>query len=283
MSQEAAVDRKKKAIIKQLAVLVPPNSRPARVWNKAAARRKRQEKEKLEGRSGGGDFLDEMVEQGGGPVQDEAAMDKLLLDSFDQNSADDEERDMFAMMRDNQLLRKAMTFTLEASDTLLQIEKMSKAGVYRTRVSLTQKLELLWKETHDIFIGVIYGQNRFFGYMCSVSPFLGIFELKNVSSVAPRAEKSVYLTGSGNKMEFDIELEIMMGRVNNVVGAKMAIVANNTAVTRDDFQVKSTTLKGPDAPGLRFQIVPIGLQLDEQIDVRLSWVSNGTNGFTDAP
>ena len=219
----------------------------------------------------------------GGPQQDEAAMDKLIADSFDQNSGDDEERDMFAMMRDNQLLRKAMTFTLEASDTLLQIEKMSKAGVYRMRTSLTQKLELLWKETHDVFIGVIYGQNRFFGYMCSVSPFLGIFELKNVSSVAPRAERSVYLTGSGNKMEFDIELEIMMGRVNNVVGAKMAIVANNTAITRDEFQIKSTTLKAPDAPGLRFQIVPIGLQLDEQIDVRLSWVSNGTNGFTDAP
>jgi len=92
----------------------------------------------------------------------------------------------------------------------------------------------------------------------------------------------VYLTGSGNKMEFDVELEIQMGRVNNVVGVKMSILANNTNVTKDEFQLKSTTLKAPDAPGLRFQIVPIGLQLDEQIDVRLSWVTNGSSQFTDS-
>jgi len=79
-----------------------------------------------------------------------------------------------------------MTFTLESSDTLLQIERMTRSGVYRIRCSLTQKLELLWQREHDVFIGVIYGQNRFFGFMCSVSPYLGIFELKNVSSVAPK-------------------------------------------------------------------------------------------------
>ena len=45
--------------------------------------------------------------------------------------------------------------------------------------------------------------------MCNVSPFLGIFEIKNVSSVAPRAERSVYLTGSGNDGKRRSEVELV--------------------------------------------------------------------------
>ena len=59
---------------------------------------------------------------------------------------DDEERDVFAQMRENSVVRKQMTFTLESSDTLLQMDKMTKSGIYRIRVSLTQKLELLWQQ-----------------------------------------------------------------------------------------------------------------------------------------
>ena len=85
-------------------------------------------------------------------------------------------------------------------------------------------------------------------------------------------------------MEFDVDLTVEMSRVNNVVGCKMGILANNTSVTVDDFQVTSHCLKGggpgsssrDEGPGLRFQIVPVGLQLDESIDVRLSWQLNGS-------
>lgn len=97
-----------------------------------------------------------------------------------------------------------------------------------------------------------------------------------MSGVAPKAEKPVFLTGSGSKMEFDVDLCVEMQRVNQVVGCKMSIMANQTSIARDEFQVTQNCLKKPDQPGLRFQIVPIGLQVDEQIDVRLSWVSSGS-------
>ena len=77
-------------------------------------------------------------------------------------------------------------------------------------------------------------------------------------------------------MEFDVDLTVEMSRVNNVVACSMGILANNTCITSDSFQVTQHCLKEPSEPGLRFQIVPVGLQLDESIDVRLSWQSNGS-------
>jgi hypothetical protein len=58
--------------------------------------------------------------------------------------------------------------------------------------------------------GCLY--TRIFGYLAGVSAFVGVFNIKCVSGVAPKPEKNVHINGSGNKMEFDVNLQIEMSR-----------------------------------------------------------------------
>ena len=49
-------------------------------------------------------------------------------------------------------------------------------------------------------------------------------------------------------------------------------MSNNTKITSDEFEITKTLLA---EEGLRFQLVPMGLGLDEQVDIRLVWVPLG--------
>ena len=97
---------------------------------------------------------------------------------------------------------------MERTDSLTQLVPVKKAGHYRIRLAFAQKTMPLWQKDHLIFVGCVYKGTCFCGYQCGVSPYLGVYELRCVSSVSSQAEAPAYLTGGGNKMEFDLDLEV---------------------------------------------------------------------------
>lgn len=82
------------------------------------------------------------------------------------------------------------------------------------------------------------------------------------------------MTGSGNRFEFDLALEVQLQRVNLVVVCKLQVIFANETLTEETFQISYETLTGDQKPGLRYQVVPTGLGNDE-VDVQVSWVSGG--------
>jgi len=188
-------------------------------------------------------------------------------------AAQEEKETQFVQYDQATRVNSGFSFNLREQQLIIQRMPFRKAGTYRMRTTLTQNKSPLWITQHEVFVGVTYGQNRYFGYICGLSAYSGIFSVQTFASVSPGPNAPVHLTGSGNKMEFDIELDIEMQRINKIVCCKLSIILNNTTLTEDPFQVTYQTLKNGD--GLRYQVVGAGLS-DGEVDVSLAWVGGGS-------
>jgi len=139
---------------------------------------------------------------------------------------------------------------------------------------MSQKLAQLWIPNHSCFVGVVYNEHCFCGYQVQASDFLGIYELRCMTSVSAKPEKPVFLTGSGTKVDFDLDLTVDMKLVNGVIGCRFSIIANSITLTMDEIQVSNKCMQDG---GLRFQIVPMGLDHKEQMDIRITWIMGNGN------
>jgi hypothetical protein len=169
---------------------------------------------------------------------------------------------------------RGFSFSLGSQQRLVQTQAIRTPGIQRLRVVLSNPRLVLWDPEHEVFVGISYGDGRYFGYLCSATAFSGIFSVRALASAAPAPNAPVHLTGSGNKVEFDCAIEVQLTRVNMVVTCKLSIISRNETLTEDLFQVSHHTLKEGD--GLRYQVVATGLE-DQEVDVQLGWVSGGDN------
>jgi len=175
---------------------------------------------------------------------------------------------------------RGFSFSLGSQQRLVQTQAIRTPGIQRLRVVLSNPRLVLWDPEHEVFVGISYGDGRFFGYLCSATAFSGIFSVRALASAAPAPNAPVHLTGSGNKVEFDCAIEVQLTRVNMVVTCKLSIISRNETLTEDLFQVSHHTLK--EADGLRYQVVATGLE-DQEVDVQLGWVSGGDNTDKEVP
>lgn len=179
---------------------------------------------------------------------------------------------LFFQYEDGVKIHKGFWFPLQQKQTIVQNVPIRLPGIYRIRIGLSQTRDAVWDPSHELFCGVIFGNNRYFGYVCMQSPYTGVFRLQSFSSSAPKAGSIVNLTGSGTKVEFDLELGVSMQRVDKVVTCTLSIESDNTTLIACPFQVHRRTLL--QRSGLRFQILgsipPPGI-----VDVSLAWVGGG--------
>lgn len=178
----------------------------------------------------------------------------------------------FMHCRGNTVLGQGCAFSMSAHQRLVQADVIRDPGLQRLRVVLSNPRSALWDPEHEVFVGLSFGEGRYFGFLCSATAYSGIYGLRALASAAPAPSLPVHLTGSGNKVEFDLALEVQLIRVNTVVACKLSIIFSNENITEELFQISSETLKY--GPGLRYQVVATGLGNDE-IHVQLSWVSGG--------
>jgi len=164
------------------------------------------------------------------------------------------------------------SFSLGAQQRLVQADPIRYAGLQRMRVLLSNPRTLLWNPEHEVFVGLSYGEGKYFGYLCSATAFSGIFSVRALASAAPAPNAPAHLTGSGNKVEFDLALEVQVQRANMVVVCKLSVIFANLTVTEEEFQISYETLDF--GPGLSFQVVATGL-MDDEVDVQLAWVGGG--------
>lgn len=178
----------------------------------------------------------------------------------------------FEQWKGDTLISKGCAFSLGSKQRLVQADVTRSSGLQRLRVVLSNPRRLIWDPEHQVFVGISYGEGRYFGYLCRATAFSGIFSVQALASAAPAPNAPVHITGSGNKVEFDIALEVQLQRVNLVVACKLSIIFKNETVTEELFQIASETLQY--GAGLRYQVVATNLK-DEEVDVSLSCVSGG--------
>lgn len=191
----------------------------------------------------------------------------------DGNENPTEEADAtFVQYHGNAAVKQGCSFSLGSAQRLLQGDVMRHAGITRLRVGLYSPGRHNWDPQHEVFVGLSYGESKYFGYLCSATAFHGIFSIRALASAAPEPSAPVHITGSGNKVEFDLSLEIQLHRINLVVTCKLGVIFNGTTATEELFQVSYDTLV--HGPGLRYQVVATGLEKDE-VEVQLAWVGGG--------
>lgn len=172
-------------------------------------------------------------------------------------------------------LKKGTSFDLGAGERLVQASAIHTFGIQRLRVVLSNQDATsanLWDPEHEVFVGVSYGERKYFGYLCSATAFAGIFSLRALAGTAPCPNAPVHITGSGNKVEFDVALEVQLRRVNLVVTCKLSVLFKGDLVTEELFQVSSEALS--EDVGLRFQVVGTGLGQD-RVNVTLNILGLG--------
>eukprot|EP00933_Yihiella_yeosuensis_P035899 TRINITY_DN29553_c1_g1_i1.p1 TRINITY_DN29553_c1_g1~~TRINITY_DN29553_c1_g1_i1.p1 ORF type:complete len:633 (+),score=94.47 TRINITY_DN29553_c1_g1_i1:66-1901(+) len=198
--------------------------------------------------------------------------------SKESGKGDDEYDAAFLHYERGEIIAQGSSFSLGAGQRLLQADTLRHSGISRLRVALSEPKNLLWNPDHEVFIGTSYGEGKYFGYLCSATAFSGIFCVRALASAAPSPSAPVHVTGSGNKVEFDLALEIQLHRVDLAVTCKLSVVFKNEAVTQESFQISYDTLT--NGPGLRYQVVATGLS-KEQILVNTAWVSGGAGPSND--
>lgn len=201
---------------------------------------------------------------------------KAMLENYHsdlQPEGNEDETDAtFFHYHGSKVLAQGCSFNLGAGDRLLQADVLRDSGISRLRVALSEPASLLWNPEHEVFIGLSYGEGKYFGFLCSASAFSGIFSVRALASAAPAPSAPVHLTGSGNKMEFDLGLEIQLHRVDLVVSCELSCIFKNEYLTKERFQISHDTLV--NGPGLRYQMVGAGLE-SSKVLVNLAWVSGG--------
>jgi len=188
-------------------------------------------------------------------------------------SPDEENEATFYHYKGDMVLAQGCSFSLGPRERLLQADVLRDPGLSRLRVALSEPGNLLWNPEHEVFVGLSYGEGRYFGFLCSATAFSGIFCVRALASAAPAPSAPVHLTGSGNKVEFDLGLEVQLHRVDLVVTCKLSAIFKNESLTQETFQISYDTLVNGD--GLRYQVVSTGLERKEQVLVNVAWVSGG--------
>ncbi|CAD7958496.1 unnamed protein product [Amoebophrya sp. A120] len=284
---ESAFSNKEDAIkagqlAKLFAVLPRRNTKPRR--GKTEKKKKKQESGPKDAVAEGtaaatGDQDDDAPE----PVADDLAGAFAAVEQSNQVvevEVEDEDLDAFMVVKKDQETghffggQTGLGFTVVAGETMTQLCAIRDPGQYRIRVAMSQKLAQLWLSNHTCFVGVVYNEHCFCGYQVQASDFLGIYELRCMTSVSAKPEKPVFLTGSGTKVDFDLDLTVDMKLVNGVIGCKFQIMANSVSLTMDEIQVSNKCMQDG---GLRFQIVPMGLDHKEQMDIRITWIMGNGN------
>eukprot|EP00928_Gymnodinium_smaydae_P061154 TRINITY_DN45309_c0_g1_i1.p1 TRINITY_DN45309_c0_g1~~TRINITY_DN45309_c0_g1_i1.p1 ORF type:complete len:586 (+),score=159.20 TRINITY_DN45309_c0_g1_i1:104-1861(+) len=181
----------------------------------------------------------------------------------------------FLQYKGDRIIAKGTSFSLGARQRLVQADAIRNPGIQRFRVVLSNSRQPLWDPEHQVFVGLSYGEGKYFGYLCAATAFSGIFSARALASAAPAPNSPVHITGSGNKVEFDIALEVQLHRVNLVVTCKLSIIFANETVSEELFQIATETLR--DGPGLRYQVVATNLK-NEEVEVSLALVSGGNSG-----
>ncbi len=75
-------------------------------------------------------------------------------------------------------------------------------------------------------------------------------------------------------MEVDLQLDVLMPRVNHVVGCSLSVCLNSNVMSSSSFELKEETLA--HGCGLRYQVVALGLNDDEEVDVSVNWLGGGS-------
>lgn len=194
-----------------------------------------------------------------------------------QTQQEDEEQQadqdvIFVHYKGTTAVASGCSFSVGAQQRLVQADPIRVAGLQRMRVVLSNPRTLLWDPEHEVFVGLSYGEGKYFGYLCSATAFSGIFSVRALASAAPAPNAPAHLTGSGNKVEFDLKLEVQVQRANMVVVCKLSVIFANLTVVEEHFQISYETLAF--GPGLRFQAVTTGLG-DDEVDIQLAWVGGG--------
>lgn len=206
----------------------------------------------------------------------------IKLDAYNEDDFSDEAvrrrqqvaEALFLQYAGNTPLKKGTSFDLGAGERLVQASAIHTFGIQRLRVVLSNQDDStnLWNPEHEVFVGVSYGEKKYFGYLCSATAFAGIFSLRALAGTAPCPNAPVHITGSGNKVEFDVALEVQLLRVNLVITCKLSVLFKGDKVTEELFQVSNEAL-AEDA-GLRFQVVGTGLAHD-RVNVTLNILGLG--------
>jgi len=184
----------------------------------------------------------------------------------------------FNQYRGTQLMLQGFSFSLRAHERLVQSGSIRSPGIHRLRCVISNPSTVLWDPEHEVFVGISFGEGKFFGYLCSATAFSGIFSVRALSSVAPAPNPPAHLTGGGNKVEFDAALEVQMKRVNRIQQCKLGAIFHGETIVEECFQVSSDTVEY--GAGLRFQVIATGLE-NESISVQLAWIQGGHNDTTE--
>lgn len=222
--------------------------------------------------------------------EDRAEDERARIEAAEAKKKEEMEQKFIAYHGKHQVA-EGFSFNLKSGQRIIQATPQRDAGTYRLRVTLTDPSDpksMLWNPNHEVFIGVSYGTQALFGYICGISAFQGVFALRTFSLSTSKNKREgdenieieakntpVHLTGSGNKVEFDVSLEAEMQRINRIVCCKLCVILNNLSITEDPFQISHDTLK--TGYGLRFNILAGENGVSEEgIDVQLAWVGGGS-------
>lgn len=224
-------------------------------------------------------------------VDEDRAEDERLRQEAAKAKEKEEMEQKFIMFKGSYEVGSGFTFDLKSGNRIIQATPQRDAGTYRLRVTLTDPSDpntMLWNPNHEVFIGVSYGDQALFGYICGISAFQGVFALRTFSLSTSKFKREgdenveiearnnpTHLTGSGNKVEFDVSLEVEMQRINRIVCCKLCAILNNKSITEDCFQISHDTLK--KGHGLRFNVLAgDGGVGEDGIEVALAWVGGGS-------
>jgi hypothetical protein len=214
----------------------------------------------------------------GGPTTTRAAFDETGFGRSTYGRTDEtfgsepQQPNTFLQYKGGVAVSEGHSFRIGAGQRLVQVDALRQAGIQRMRVAFSNPGAELWDVDHEVFVGLSYGEGRYFGYIVSGTAFSGIFGLRALASAAPAPQKPVHMTGGGNKVEFDLALEVQLHRANLVVACKLQVIFGNEVLTEEFFQISYETLS--TGPGLRYQVVATGLE-DAELDVQLAWVGGG--------
>merc|ERR1711966_372915 len=103
----------------------------------------------------------------------------------------------FLQYKNNVAIHEGHSFRIGAHHRLVQVDALRQAGIQRMRVAFSNPTAQLWEPDHEVFVGLSYGEGRYFGFIVSATTFSGIFSLRALASAAPAPNEPMHLTGSG--------------------------------------------------------------------------------------
>jgi BTB And C-terminal Kelch len=187
-----------------------------------------------------------------------------------EDEEDEKEEQVFVLLSNNGPVSTGSSINMKRGQNIAQQSAFRLPGVYKARVAMKQLDRENWPEDQRIFIGANYGKANFLGFLLKKTEFLGIYNVGVVSKDGADLEKQVHITGSGNRVELDFEMEIKMPRVDGVVVVNCGLYFNNNSVCSDSVYVQEDVLS--HGPGLRLMITGNGLKELDNVSTQITWL-----------